>query len=77
MGDEIRQGTERLIKGTLVYLDPQAQVRSSSYSAEVWAIDGVSSGWKRPISVSVSLLQEVVKVVLPDDLGGGQQMGLI
>jgi hypothetical protein len=60
IGDEIRQGTERLIKGTLVYLDPQSQVRSSSYSAEVWAIDGVSSGWKRPINVSFSLIKEVV-----------------
>jgi hypothetical protein len=77
MGDEIRQETERLIKGTLVYLDPQAQVRSSSYSAPVWAINGVTSGWKRPINISFSLLQEVVKVVLPDELGGGQQMGFI
>ena len=77
MGDEIRQGTERLIKGTLVYLDPQAQVRSSSYSAEVWAIDGVSSGWKRPINVSFSLIKEVVKAIKPSQEDGGQQMGLI
>lgn len=77
MGEEIKQGTERLIKGTLVYLDPQAQVRSSSYSAPVWAINGVTSGWKRPINISFSLLQEVVKVVLPDELGGSQQIGLI
>ena len=77
LGDTIVQGTERLLRGALVYVDPQAQLRTTAYTAPVWAINGVASGWKRPISVSVSLLQEVVKVVLPDELGGSQQMGLI
>lgn len=35
LGEEIKQGTERLIRGTLVYLDPQVQVRSSTRSAPV------------------------------------------
>ena len=61
LGDEIRLGTERLIRGTLVYLDPATQVRSSAQSAPVWSINGVPSGWVRPIEVSLSLLQEVVK----------------
>jgi hypothetical protein len=77
LGDEIRQGTQRLIKGTLVYLDPQVQVRSSSYSAKVWAIDGVSSGWKRPINVSFSQIKEVVKAIKPSQEDGGQLRGLI
>jgi len=77
LGDEIRLGTERLIKGTLVYLDPQAQVRSSARSARVWAINGVASGWVRPIEVSLSLLQEVVKTMNTDDETGGQQMRLM
>ena len=77
MGDEIRQGTQRLIKGTLVYLDPAAFVKPTAYDAPVWSINGVASGWFSPINVSLSLLLEVVKAVLPDELGGSQQMGLI
>jgi len=80
LGDEIRLGgTERLIRGTLVYLDPQVQVRSSTRSAPVWAINGVGSGWVRPIEVSLSLLQEVVKAGLPktNQQDSDQQMGLI
>jgi len=79
LGDEIRLGTERLIKGTLVYLDPQAQVRSSARSARVWAINGVASGWVRPIEVSLSLLQEVVKAGFKEtnQQDSSQQMGLI
>jgi len=77
LGEEIRQGTERLIKGTLVYIDPLTLVRSTARSAKVWAINGVPSGWQQPVEVSLNLLKEVVKVVLPDDETGGQQMGLI
>jgi len=79
LGDEIRRGSEQLHKGTLVYLDPQIQVRSSARSARVWAINGVTSGWLRPIEVNLSLLQEVVKAGLPEtnQPDSGQQMGLI
>lgn len=78
LGEEIKQETQRLIKGTLVYLDPALQVRASTYSALVWAINGISSGWKQPVEVSLSLLQEVVKAVLPSqNQDSGQQMGLI
>ena len=77
LGDTIVQGTERLLRGVLVYVDPQAQLRTTAHTAPVWAINGVTSGWKRPININFSLLQEVVKVVLPDDPDGGQQMGLI
>ncbi len=77
LGDEKKQGTERLIKGTLVYLDPRTQVRSTACSARVWALNGVPSGWQQPVEVSFNLLKEVVKVVLPDDETGGQQIGLI
>jgi hypothetical protein len=77
MGDEIRQGQARLIKGTLVYLDPAVQVKPTAYDAPVWSINGVASGWFSPINVSLSLLLEVVKAVLPDELGGSQQIGLI
>lgn len=77
-GDEIRQGQARLIRGTLVYFDPTAQVRTSAYDVPVWALNGVSSGWKHPIYVSLNLLLEVVKAVLPEsNQDGGQQMGLI
>ena len=63
---------------TLVYLDPVLQVRASTYSALVWAINGISSGWKQPVEVSLSLLQEVVKAVLPSqNQDSGQQMGLL
>jgi hypothetical protein len=77
LGDEIKQGTQRLIRGTLVYLDPRTQVRAKARSVLVWALNGVPSGWKQPIEVSLNLLKEVVKVVLPLDETGGQQMGLI
>ncbi len=79
LGDEIQQGTERLIKGALVYLDPQTQVRSTTISAPVWSINGVGSGWKRSVDVSLSFLKEVRKAVLPktENPDGGQQMGLI
>jgi len=79
LGDEIRLGSEQLHKGTLVYLEPKAQVRSSTRSAPVWAINGVTSGWLRPIEVSLSLLREVVKAGLPktNQQDSGQQLGLI
>lgn len=77
LGDTIVQGTERLLRGALVYVDPQTQVKATAYDAPVWSINGVASGWKRPINISFSLLQEVMKVVLPDELGGSQQIGLI
>lgn len=79
LGDSFQQGTERLIKGTLVYVDPQTQVRTTASSVPVWAINGVSSGWNSPIHVSISLLHEVVKAVLPgpEDHNGNQQLGLI
>lgn len=78
LGDTIVQGSSRLLKGTLVYIDPQTQLRANAYSAPVWAINGVSSGWQRPVSVSQSLLKEVVKAALPEqEHDGGQQMGLI
>ena len=79
LGDDFQQGTERLIKGMLVYLDPHTQVRTNASSVPVWAINGVTSGWVRPIHVSISLLHEVVKDVLPDPESdnGNQQLGLI
>ena len=78
LGEEIKLGAERLIKGTLVYIDPRAQVRSNARSALVWAINGVSSGWKQPVEVSLSLLKEVIKMILPNEnQSGGQQMGLL
>ncbi len=78
LGEEIKLGAERLIKGTLVYIDPKAQVRSNARSALVWAINGVSSGWLNPIEVSLSLLKEVIKIILPNEnQSGGQQLGLI
>jgi len=77
VGDEIRQGTERLTPGTLVYLDPHTPVRASAHNAPVWALNGVASGWTRPMDVSFSVLQEVVKPVLPSDNRDQQQMDLI
>jgi len=78
LGEEIKLGAERLIKGTLVYIDPRAQVRSNARSALVWAINGVSSGWLTPIEVSLSLLKEVIKTMSPNEnQSGGQQLGLI
>jgi len=68
--------SERLLRGTLVYVDPQTMLRTTAYSAPVWAINGVRSGWVRPIEVSFSQLKEVVKFVLQDFQDGGQQMGL-
>lgn len=60
-----------------MYLDPQFEVKATAGSAKVWAINGVSSGWKRPISVSFSQIKEVVKAIKPSQEDGGQQMGLI
>jgi len=78
MGAEITHGTERMVKGTLVYLDPHAQVRGGVSSAPVWAINGVGSGWKQPIYVCLGLLQEVVKAVLPSESNrGGEQLGFM
>ncbi len=78
LGDEIRLSAERLLKGTLVYIDPRTHFRSTARSVLVWAINGVSSGWLTPIEVSFSLLREVVKVQKPnEDLDGNQQLGLI
>lgn len=78
LGDTIVQGTSQLLQGTLVYIDPHTIVRSTASSAPVWTINGVSSGWSRPIQVSLSLLQEVSKAVLPNsEHDGGQQLGLI
>lgn len=78
MGDEIGQGAERLMRGMLVYIDPAAKTRSTALSAPVWAIDGVTCGWKRAINVSLSLLKSVVKDVLPSQhQDGGEQIGLI
>jgi hypothetical protein len=78
LGEEIQLGTERLLSGMLVYIDPQAQVRATASSVPVWAINGVSVGWKRAINVSLSVLQEVVKVVCKSqNQDGGQQMDLI
>ena len=78
VGDTVVQGTSRLLKGALVYIDPATQLRANAYSAEVWAINGVSSGWQRSVNVSLSLLKEVTKAVLHNqEHDGGQQMGLI
>lgn len=79
LGEEIKVGTQRLIRGMLVYIDPQTQVRASAYSVPVWAIDGVASGLRKPINVSVSLMREVVKAVLPLQAQDGdtEQLGLI
>ncbi len=78
LGNTIVQGSSRLVKGALVYIDPATQLRANAYSAEVWTINGVSSGWQRSVNVSLSLLKEVTKAVLPNqEHDGAQQMGLI
>jgi len=77
VGDEIRQGTERLMPGTLVYLDPHTPVRASDQSAPVWALNGMANGWTRPIDVSFSMLKEIAKAFLPSNNSEQQQMGLL
>lgn len=79
LGEEIKLGQARLLKGTLVYLDPRTQVRANAYSLPVWAIDGVANGQRKPINVSVSLMQEVVKALKPTHTQDGDtdQLGLI
>ena len=80
LGEELTLGTQRLVRGELVYIDPQTQLRrSTAVTAPVWAINGVGSGWKRSVDVSLSLLKEIRKAVLPETANSddAQQMGLI
>jgi len=70
LGNDIRQGTEQLIRGMLIYVDPRTRVKISTHSVPVWAINGVTTGWQQPIDVSFSLLREVVKFNLPEENQG-------